>query len=519
MRWLWRHLGVLSAVISMIAFSPTAASAADLPDLQPTRIAATTVYSGADNTITAVINNNTNAAAEGFTVRLEVDGKETATSTGNYISGNEDPYYWPLSINFNWVPEKAGDYTLKISVDPENGVTEPDENNNEITQDMTVIDLTGITVKIRIEGQDSTIWSGEAALGSSTITDKQGDSHTIDHPTVLGALQAAADAGGFNYIVSSAYGTCSFIESIAGESNSGPYGWLYTVNWRGADCAAVDYAPADGDEVLWYYGGWSAQPLKLTADKLRFSSDDEITFRVETYDGAAWNPVEGATIYGGQHIYTTDAEGQAANISFSPGGYTVYAQKETYPTYIRSNTLDIAACIPLGLKPGWNFISVPKRLKEGYAAAGELFRDVDTAGHSILAFDPQNIQNGWRAMSAEEALSPLEGIWIYSTAATTVYPIFDSDPVQSPSTNELASGWNAIGFTDFSPATANTALTSVEGKWAYLIGFEAETQSYEVSIINNAPDSDAHSESRLMEPWKGYWLYMTGDGELAAISN
>jgi hypothetical protein len=95
---------------------------------------------------------------------------------------------------------------------------------------------------------------------------------------------------------------------------------------------------------------------------------------------------------------------------------------------------------------------------------------------------------------------------------------YDTDPLRTPSTRQLSKGWNAIGFSDTTPAAANSALTSIERNWAYLIGFEAEYQKYEAAIINNDQTGGAHDEDKLMLPMKGYWIYVTDDCELAGIS-
>jgi PKD repeat protein len=164
------------------------------------------------------------------------------------------------------------------------------------------------------------------------------------------------------------------------------------------------------------------------------------------------------------------------------------------------------------LKAGWNFISTPKRLSAGNNTAA-IFDVVDTAGHSIFLY---NASTGWHAMGTEDEVLPLDGIWIYSNDSIKVVLDFDTDPVQFPPTKQLYAGWNAIGFSDIEPASANDALLSVEDVWTTLIGFDAETQTYEVSIINGATGS--HSEEREMNPMEGYWLYVRADGELAAIS-
>ncbi len=163
------------------------------------------------------------------------------------------------------------------------------------------------------------------------------------------------------------------------------------------------------------------------------------------------------------------------------------------------------------LGEGWNFISTPKRLAAGNNTAA-IFDAVDTAGHSIFLYDALT---GWTAMGAEDEVNPLDGIWIYSTDSIEIILEFDSYPVQVPPTKQLYAGWNAIGFSDIEPAAAADALLSVESIWTTLIGFDADAQTYESSIINGADGS--HSEDREMNPTQGYWLYVTADGDLAAI--
>lgn len=163
------------------------------------------------------------------------------------------------------------------------------------------------------------------------------------------------------------------------------------------------------------------------------------------------------------------------------------------------------------LKEGWNFVSTPKRLSAGNNTAA-IFDAVDTAGHSIFRYDASS---GWHAMGPQDAVLPLDGIWIYSNDSIEVALDFDTYPVQLPPTKQLYAGWNAIGFSDTFPTSAKNTLLSVQDLWTTLIGFDAESQGYEVSIINGATDS--HSEEREMVPGQGYWLYMRGNGALAAI--
>jgi len=169
----------------------------------------------------------------------------------------------------------------------------------------------------------------------------------------------------------------------------------------------------------------------------------------------------------------------------------------------------------LQLKQGWNFISVPKRLAEECRAVANLFSQVDTAGHSIFLYQPDS---GWgEGMAAGDEVKPLDGIWIYSATDCSVNLHFDTNPLQVPPVKDLPAGWNAVGFSDTLPAAANSTLASVEEEWAYAIGFDPSTQTYETSIINNDHGGGTHDESNLLQPGKGYWLYMRKAAQLAGI--
>lgn len=380
-----------------------------------------------------------------------------------------------------------------------------------------------VTVTVRVEGQTSTIWSGEVSFTTSNITDEEGTAHYIDHPTALGALDAAATAGGFSYVVKSTM----YVKEVDGETENTTDvvhfpGWLYRVNWEGPWVSAADCDVSDGDEVLWYYGGFDQDfnpppPLKLTVGNTSFPSTDNLTATVGYYDEATTTfiPLAGATLHAGSRIYTTNATGEV-NVSLPPGAYTVYADKGDYLEYTRSNSETVVVYVTLTLQPGWNFISVPKKLTGDNCTASAVFAGVETDGHSIF----QYTSGGWSAMGANTTVSPLAGIWIYSTTTRELRPMFDPDPLQVPPTKQLAAGWNAIGFSDFTEAPANSALTSVESKWATLIGYDSGNQTYESSIINNDTDgASSHYEGKEMYPWKGYWLYMTSAGELASIGS
>ncbi len=516
-------------ILTVCAVAVTPVMALDEPDLEPTSIEVTTLYAGVSNQIGVVIANNEDVSVSSFNVLLEVDDGSGYTTvdniTGNSILGKYTTGYWPVWVNFSWIPAASGNFTLKATVDSANTVNETQEDNNYIEQELTVLASDPITASVRVEGQTGTIWTGEVTFFSSTITDKYGVTYTIEVPTAMGALHAASSAGGFDLVIDSMFGPVDYVESVAGETPvlEPPYpGWMFRVNGASSDVGAAAYSLADGDTVLWSYTVWGVAPLKVSIDNQNVESPGSFTVTVESFDDVTsqWQPVPaGVTVYVSTLIYSTDADGEVKNLDLNPGSYTVYADAGDYTQYIRSNKETVLVYVPLDLEPGWNFISVPKRMASGYSTAEELFVDggVDTDGHSIFTYEPSS--GGWVAMGPDDVVSPLDGIWIYSAEDVELHPAFDTNPRQVPPTKQLVASWNAIGFSDFAAATADSALTSVEDKWTILLGFDAATQTYEVSIINNAPAGDAHDEDTEMNCWKGYWLHVTDACQLAGISS
>ena len=164
------------------------------------------------------------------------------------------------------------------------------------------------------------------------------------------------------------------------------------------------------------------------------------------------------------------------------------------------------------LMPGWNSISPAKRLAPGNNTAS-IFSGVDTAGHSIMKYSSET---GWISLKSSDALSPLEGLWIYSVAAINVPVQFDPYPVQVPPVVSLGKGWNCIGFSGTISYSARDTLLSVQDLWRYCVPFDEFRQQYGTIIMNGG--TGEYSDNRMLLPYHGYWVYMTGEGELAGLS-
>ncbi|EHQ35925.1 MEMAR_RS02690 family S-layer glycoprotein [Methanoplanus limicola] len=175
------------------------------------------------------------------------------------------------------------------------------------------------------------------------------------------------------------------------------------------------------------------------------------------------------------------------------------------------------------IKPGWNFISTPKRLdtSNGNNTAGKLFGDVNSGGHSALMYN--GTSGRWSNLKADTVITPLDGIWIYNNESIggtsgekEIKLTFSSDPLQTPPSKKLSAGWNAVGFSATQSATAKDTLIDVSDKWTKAIRWDADRQAFDISIVNGG--SGIYSDTRNMNPAEAYWVWMREEGTIAALN-
>ena len=160
----------------------------------------------------------------------------------------------------------------------------------------------------------------------------------------------------------------------------------------------------------------------------------------------------------------------------------------------------------LTLYKGWNFVSVPV-LNPVYQSPGyqfySLFSGVDTAGHSSWRY---NAGTGtWEKMFPDSAISPLDGIWIYSNGSMTI-PVTGDNTV-APAPKPIYPGWNAVGFAGLE-TPAGVAFSSLSGTWQILMAYSGQFQQYGRTIFDSEPTLEIPAE-----PGQGYWLYAGGPGQ------
>jgi len=205
----------------------------------------------------------------------------------------------------------------------------------------------GVTVNVRIEGEDENIWNGTVTVDESWITDDDGIEHYFDQPTALGALDEASQEGGFSYTVHD-YGWSLAITSIdgAGDWDSGPW-WMFLVDSISAQVGADAFilnessppSPPHGEILFAFTNTFSETPLKIEVDNAAPNAGDGFTVTVSEYDDAMaqWSEIEGATVRADTE-YTTDENGEAGITIYNDTTIEVYAEKDGY---IRSNPVTV----------------------------------------------------------------------------------------------------------------------------------------------------------------------------------
>ncbi|HOL41273.1 MAG TPA: PKD domain-containing protein [Methanospirillum sp.] len=382
-----------------------------------------------------------------------------------------------------------GTYTVTLTASNEYGTSDTEVKQAYIT----------VSAQAIVADFDATPRSGCAPL-TVQFTDRSSDSPTMWNWDFGdgGIIPAGEDEN-----VTCAGGACPPHNNVANPVHTYTVPGTYTVtltasNQYGATGTVTKQAFITVESCPPIKADFDAAPRSGTAP-LSVSFTDTSTGNPTMW---AWDFGDGATDMVANPVHTYTKEGK----------YTVTltaSSKYGSDTISKSEFITVTAPYDdlLPVSGGWNFVSVPKKLAPGYDTAS-IFQVVDSAGHSMFQYDTG--KHLWNTMDPSTPVKPLEGFWIYSKGPASVPLRYDTNPVQTPPTAYLKKGWNGIGFTGTTPIEAKFTLLSVQDKWVNCAGFNAQTQQYDPMIIKGSNDAT------LMYPFRGYWLYMTADGILAA---
>ena len=255
----------------------------------------------------------------------------------------------------------------------------------------------------------------------------------------------------------------------------------------------------------------------LNGNPVSFNCNFNITVTNVSGKAVLWNgSVAGPTVTGitslktggNSSIELTGIEPGTVNLSVNTSSFNGIESVNVTEITVESTAFDDK----LRLKPGWNFISVPKKQDSTKDTFGELL--AGWTGWTVYKYDPTTSPY-WFALTGSDSINDdvLAGYWVHvDTAGTIELSYKEASYLTPPSKALTGNAWNAIGFSNTTAMSANATLKSVEGSWSTVLGWDATNQKYENAIIYEVNDGTN------MEPGKGYWIWMTKDDTLSAIS-
>ncbi len=248
-------------------------------------------------------------------------GTNTANGTIYALNATDGTLRWSYALN----PPPGSYYNIMSSPAVSDGILFVGADDGRV---YTFGEKPAITTKIRIEGKNETIWSGEVSFRNSTIVDTDNVSHHFNYPTALGALEEASKKGNFSYEVVYYLGSDVLsVKSIANESDW----WQYWINYTLPIVGADNYELKERDYVLWGYSeSWTPYPLHISVEKDSVKINEPFNVTVFTVSANITTPLENVTVYIDSSNYTTNEEGTATIVLGSGGLYEVYAEKDGY---------------------------------------------------------------------------------------------------------------------------------------------------------------------------------------------
>jgi hypothetical protein len=147
-----------------------------------------------------------------------------------------------------------------------------------------------------------------------------------------------------------------YVEEIAGEPAIGWDGWMYRVDYNSPWVGAADFVlnvttpPAvPHEDVLWYFGAWTAPPLKIELEKTTVMTGETLVATVTAYNDltAAFDTVDKAEVYVDGVLYgLTGTDGTLTMSLATAGSYQIHADKGTWAEYTRSEKVDLTVTSP-----------------------------------------------------------------------------------------------------------------------------------------------------------------------------
>lgn len=170
----------------------------------------------------------------------------------------------------------------------------------------------------------------------------------------------------------------------------------------------------------------------------------------------------------------------------------------------------------LALQTGWNLVSLARQ--PGSPSPASFFAG---AASRVFAYDACDAADPWKVWDPANpsgsdlaAVSPKLGLWAEAPAAVTL-PVAGTEPATT--TIHLCPGWNLIGAPFSQDRSVTGALSSIQGKYARVFGYDAADPADPWEVYDVGAPAWANT-LQVLEPGKGYWVFATVETDLV-LSN
>ena len=148
------------------------------------------------------------------------------------------------------------------------------------------------------------------------------------------------------------------------------------------------------------------------------------------------------------------------------------------------------------LSGGWTLMSFNRITAS--AAVTEVMASVEGSYDRILGEDGSYVTTLPPGFNTLKEMSPGKAYWVHATSPVTL--TLTGSPMPVNTSIELHTGWNWVGYLPEASQSVTQALTSIEGKYTWVIGDDG-------SFVPSLPVT--FNTLKTMEPGKGYLIYMT----------
>jgi len=164
------------------------------------------------------------------------------------------------------------------------------------------------------------------------------------------------------------------------------------------------------------------------------------------------------------------------------------------------------------LERGWNLFSfdvIPEasEVEAVLASIDGRYSFVEGFEGGALSYYPERL---YAAESLElntlRTLDALHGYWIKMDEAGTLS--VSGTPVSEDTPLDLEEGWNLVSYLGDNALPVNTALSSIDGLYTAVLGYDGEGQSYYPELPQEM------NTLEVLSPERGYWVKMTSAATL-----